>query len=91
VKRTGTQRTIFITGTDAGIGRALLTGLLLRHLRQSGFLALAMNPFRSGSRADAEFLHAVQDAELTPDENSPFLGTINDAMLMIVTLQTTGK
>jgi dethiobiotin synthetase len=65
-------RIIFITGTDTGVGKTLLTGLLLHHLRQSGCHALAIKPFCSGSRADTEFLHAVQDGELTPDEITPF-------------------
>ena len=65
-------RIIFITGTDTGVGKTLLTGLLLHHLRRSGCHALAMKPFCSGSRADAEFLHAVQDGELTPEEINPF-------------------
>jgi dethiobiotin synthetase len=72
VKRTGLTRIIFITGTDTGVGKTLLTGLLLRHLRQSGCHALAMKPFCSGSRADTEFLHAVQDCDLTFDEITPF-------------------
>jgi dethiobiotin synthetase len=72
VNRTGAQRIIFITDTDTGVGKTLLTGLPLHHLRQSGCRALAMKPFRSGSRVDAEFLNAVQDGELTPDENNPF-------------------
>ena len=50
------SRIIFITGTDTGVGKTLLTGLLLHHLRQSGCHALAMKPFCCGSRADVEFL-----------------------------------
>jgi dethiobiotin synthetase len=72
VKRTGLARIIFITGTDTGVGKTLLTGLLLHHLRQSGCHALAMKPFCSGSRADTEFLHAVQDCDMTFDEITPF-------------------
>jgi dethiobiotin synthetase len=72
VSRTDTSRIIFITGTDTGVGKTLLTGLLLHHLRQGGCHALAMKPFCSGSRADVEFLHAVQDGELTCDEINPF-------------------
>jgi dethiobiotin synthase len=72
VNRTGLARIILITGTDTGVGKTLLTGLLLHHLRQNGCHALAMKPFCSGSRADTEFLHAVQDGELTPDEITPF-------------------
>jgi dethiobiotin synthetase len=66
------SRIVFITGTDTGVGKTLLTGLLLHHLRQSGCHALAMKPFCCGSRADAEFLGAVQERELTLDEINPF-------------------
>ena len=65
-------RIIFITGTDTGVGKTLLTCLLLHHLRQSGCHALAMKPFCSGSRADTESLRALQDGELTSDEITPF-------------------
>jgi dethiobiotin synthase len=70
--RTGLARIIFITGTDTGVGKTLLTCLLLHHLRQRGCHALAMKPFCSGSRADTEFLHTAQNAELAPDEITPF-------------------
>ena len=72
MNKTSSPRIIFITGTDTGVGKTLLTGLLLHHLRQSGCHALAMKPFCCGSRADTEFLRAVQDGELTLDEISPF-------------------
>jgi dethiobiotin synthetase len=75
VNRTGAQRIIFITGTDTGVGKTLLTALLLHHLRQSGCHALAMKPFCSGSRADVELLRKVQDEELTRDEINPFFFT----------------
>lgn len=72
MSRTDLTRIIFITGTDTGVGKTLLTCLLLHHLRLSGCHALAMKPFCSGSRADTEFLHALQDGELTSDEITPF-------------------
>lgn len=65
-------RILFITGTDTGVGKTLLTGLLLRHLRDGGRHALAMKPFCSGGRADVKFLGALQDGELTADEINPF-------------------
>jgi dethiobiotin synthetase len=65
-------RIVFITGTDTGVGKTLLTGLLLHHLRQSGRHALAMKPFCCGSRADVEFLSAVQERELTLEVINPF-------------------
>lgn len=70
----GAHRTqiIFITGTDTGVGKTLLTGLLLYHLQRQGCHALAMKPFASGSRADAKFLQGLQGEELRLDEINPF-------------------
>jgi dethiobiotin synthetase len=65
-------RILFITGTDTGVGKTMLTALLLAHLRQSGCHALALKPFCSGSRADADLLHALQEGVLTLDEINPF-------------------
>jgi len=65
-------RIVFITGTDTGVGKTWLTGLLLHHLRRRGCRALAMKPFCSGDRADVRVLHAVQGGELTLDEINPF-------------------
>jgi dethiobiotin synthetase len=72
VSNIGQARIIFITGTDTGVGKTLLTGLLLHHLRQSGCHALAIKPFCSGGTADVDVLHALQGGELTRDEINPF-------------------
>jgi dethiobiotin synthetase len=63
---------IFITGTDTGVGKTVVTALLLRHLRQAGCNALAVKPFCSGSRADARLLRRFQKNLLTLDEINPF-------------------
>jgi dethiobiotin synthetase len=63
---------IFITGTDTGVGKTIFTGLLVRHLRESGVHALAVKPFCSGGRSDVKLLRAMQEAELTEDEINPF-------------------
>lgn len=65
-------RIIFITGTDTGVGKTLLTGLLLAHLRSTGVRALAMKPFCSGGTADVDLLYALQDGDLTRDQINPF-------------------
>jgi dethiobiotin synthetase len=62
----------FITGTDTGIGKTVLTGLLLAHLREGGSRALALKPFCSGSRTDPELLSALQESELDLDAVNPF-------------------
>lgn len=65
-------RLIFITGTDTGVGKTLLTSLLLHHLRERGIHALALKPFCSGSRGDVTLLRSLMDRELTLDEINPF-------------------
>lgn len=68
---TGTK-ILFITGTDTGVGKTVLTALLLSHLRALGRRALALKPFCSGGREDAELLHALQEGDLTLDQVNPF-------------------
>ena len=65
-------RILFITGTGTGVGKTVLTALLLRHLREEGHDALAMKPFCSGSRQDARLLQRLQKEELTLAETNPF-------------------
>ena len=63
---------IFVTGTDTGVGKTLLTALLLCHLRSHGARALALKPFCSGGRGDAELLLRLQNGDITLDEINPF-------------------
>src|ERR1700722_15876817 len=63
---------IFVTGTDTGVGKTLLTALLLHHLRARGCRALAMKPFCSGGRADVRLLQSLQPGELSDAEMNPF-------------------
>jgi dethiobiotin synthetase len=65
-------RIIFITGTDTGVGKTVLTALLLSHLRQTGVSAFALKLFCSGGRADADLLHSIQNGDLTLDEINPY-------------------
>ncbi len=57
-------RIIFITGTDTGVGKTVLTTLLLLHLRNSGIKALAMKPFCCGDSDDIEAIKRIQGDEL---------------------------
>ena len=65
-------RLIFITGTDTGVGKTVLTALLLSHLRSRGCPALAIKPFCSGPRTDVILLHRLQNGELPLDQINPF-------------------
>lgn len=63
---------IFITGTDTGVGKTLLTALLLCHLRERKINTLAMKPFCSGGRDDVELLQKFQPGALADEEMNPF-------------------
>lgn len=62
----------FITGTDTGVGKTVLTALLVRHLRAAGVRAVAVKPLCSGGREDAEALRQAQGGLLTLDEINPW-------------------
>ncbi len=66
------KKIVFVTGTDTGAGKTVLTAMLLAFLRQGGSRVLAMKPFCSGSRGDARLLRGLQDKCLTLDEVNPF-------------------
>lgn len=63
---------IFITGTDTGVGKTVLTAFLLHHLRQKKIRALAMKPFCTGEQSDVEILQKLQPGELSNEEMNPY-------------------
>src|SRR3954468_317583 len=65
-------RIVFVTGTDTGVGKTVLTALLLSHLRQAGTHALAIKPFCSGGTEDVEILHSLQHTEISRNEVNPY-------------------
>lgn len=64
--------TWFITGSDTGVGKTVLTTLLTRHLLAEGVHVRAVKPFCSGGRDDAEALFAVQQGRVPLDEINPW-------------------
>jgi dethiobiotin synthetase len=66
------KKIIFITGTDTGVGKTVLTALLLYHLRRHTGRALAMKPFCSGGLGDVRLLQSLQAGELSDTEMNPF-------------------
>ena len=66
------KRTFFITGTDTGVGKTVLTALLAQFLRARGVNVAALKPVCSGGRDDAHVLLAALDGALTPDEINPW-------------------
>ncbi len=66
------NRTLFITGTDTGAGKTVLTALLAAGLRAKKIRVAAFKPVCSGGRSDAEKIHAALGGALTLDEINPW-------------------
>jgi dethiobiotin synthetase len=66
------KRIIFITGTDTGAGKTVLTALLVKFLRARGVNAAALKPVCSGGRDDARVLRAAMNGALSLDEINPW-------------------
>jgi dethiobiotin synthetase len=62
---------LFITGTDTGVGKTHTTVQLLRLLRASGMRCAGMKPICCGDRRDAELLLAAGSEGLTIGEINP--------------------
>jgi dethiobiotin synthetase len=67
-----TPQIVFVTGTDTGSGKTVLTALLLQYLRSQGVNALAMKPVCAGSRDDVHLLQSIQGNQLSDDLINPF-------------------
>src|SRR5258708_28833128 len=66
------KQIFFITGTDTGVGKTVLTALLVKFLRECGVNAAALKPVCSGNRGDARKLFAAMDGALSLDEINPW-------------------
>ena len=66
------KRIIFITGTDTGVGKTVLTALLAQFLRELGENVVALKPVCSGGRADARALRDATDGSIALDEINPW-------------------
>jgi dethiobiotin synthetase len=62
----------FITGTDTGVGKTVLTALLAEFLRRRGVRVAALKPVCSGGRADAQRLHRALAGALALDDINPW-------------------
>jgi dethiobiotin synthetase len=66
------RQIFFITGTDTGVGKTVLTALLAQFLREGGNSIAALKPVCSGNRDDARKLFAALDGALSLDEINPW-------------------
>jgi dethiobiotin synthetase len=63
------SRVFFVTGTDTGVGKTLVTAALLRRLRESGVKVAGMKPIAAGATHGPEG-RANEDALLLQAESS---------------------
>lgn len=66
------KRIFFVTGTDTGAGKTVLTVSLLRYLRAQHIDAAALKPVCSGGRGDARKIYAAADGVLPLDDINPW-------------------
>ncbi|AGK49417.1 dethiobiotin synthase [Burkholderia thailandensis MSMB121] len=72
---------LFVTGTDTGIGKTLVSAALLRGFARAGLRAAAMKPVAAGAyerdgvrrNEDADQLDAAANVALPPEIRTPFL------------------
>ena len=62
---------LFVTGTDTGVGKTHTVVQLLRLLRASGLRCAGVKPICCGDRSDAQLLLAAGSDGLTVDEINP--------------------
>ncbi len=62
---------LFVTGTDTGVGKTSFTTWLLRELHRRGVRCAGYKPICCGDRDDAIQLQAAGDPSLTIDEVNP--------------------
>lgn len=62
---------LFVTGTDTGVGKTHTVVQLLRLLRASGISCAGLKPICCGDRRDAELLLGASEQGLTIDEVNP--------------------
>ena len=66
------SRIVFITGTDTGVGKTVLTSLLARFLRDRDFAVAALKPICSGGRNDARILQAALNGAVPLEQINPW-------------------
>jgi dethiobiotin synthetase len=63
---------LFVTGTDTGVGKTVVSSLLTRYMRNRGVNVAALKPISSGDRNDARALRAAGGNSLALDAINPW-------------------
>ena len=66
------KKTIFISGTDTGAGKTVLTTLLAEFLCAKGVNIAALKPLCSGGRDDAKKIHTALGDRMALDQINPW-------------------
>jgi len=73
------KKLVFVTGTDTGVGKTVITAGLLSIFRKKGYRSMAMKPFQTGaidsegklSSPDALFYEFVESQKESPEVINP--------------------
>ena len=78
---------VFITGTDTGVGKTRFVTWLLARLRERRLRGAGYKPICCGDRHDAELLQAASSDSLTIDEINPVWLRTRAAPLLAATME----
>ncbi len=81
------KHVLFITGTDTGVGKTVLSSLLTRFLLEKGHQVAAFKPLCSGGRDDARELHSALANHFTLDIVNPWFFRAAIAPLLAARLE----
>src|SRR3990167_7278599 len=65
------MKTIFIAGTDTGVGKTIVAGGLASALRLKGVRVGVMKPVACGGRGDVDFLFRCAGVKEDPEKVNP--------------------
>ena len=70
-------KSIFVTGTDTGVGKTVVTAAIAWNLKQSGVDVAVMKPIQTGTMisglTDIEFVQKVLGMDSLPDDSCPYM------------------
>jgi len=70
-------KSIFVTGTDTGVGKTVVTAAIAWNLKQSGVDVAVMKPIQTGTMisglTDIEFVQKVLGTDSLPDDSCPYM------------------
>lgn len=81
------MKIVYVLGVDTGVGKTVLTGLLLRLGNLKGYKARAVKPIATGSYEDAAFLCRLHDPAVAPEDVCPFMFKAPVAPLLAARLE----